>query len=259
MAVYAAFFSPTGGTKKTVKQIAKSIKENTDQTEIIEIDFTRPQARSKSYKLGAGDILVLGAPVYAGRIPATIEPALANIKGDGSPAVAVAVYGNRDYEDALLETADILGQNGFKVISGGAFIAEHSYTAKVGTSRPDPADMSAAEEFGRQSGAKITAGSFDVPTIKGKRPYKERKPSMHIAPGTTEACYDCMLCAASCPTEAISMNNPRETDAGKCILCFACAKVCPVQAKVCDNEMMLKARAWLEGSFTARREPELFI
>ncbi len=61
-------------------------------------------------------------------------------KGNQTPAIAVVTYGNRDYEDALLELQTILEQNGFVVIGAAALIAEHSIVHSVGHDRPDEAD-----------------------------------------------------------------------------------------------------------------------
>ena len=46
-------------------------------------------------------------PVYAGRVPALAVERLKGIKTSGVKCVIVAVYGNRAYEDALVEMQDI--------------------------------------------------------------------------------------------------------------------------------------------------------
>lgn len=78
-----------------------------------------------------------------GRIPLLLEPVIKN--KNGNPAVIMAVYGNRDFDDAILEARDIFTEKGFKVVSAGAFIGEHSYTKNVGTGRPDTEDQKRAE------------------------------------------------------------------------------------------------------------------
>lgn len=42
----------------------------------------------------------------------------------------VSVYGNRAYEDALLEMFDIAKDSRFILITASAFIGEHSYSTK---------------------------------------------------------------------------------------------------------------------------------
>lgn len=46
-------------------------------------------------------------PVYAGRVPALAVERLKGIKTSGVKCVIVAVYGNRAYEDALVEMQDV--------------------------------------------------------------------------------------------------------------------------------------------------------
>ena len=46
-------------------------------------------------------------PVYAGRVPALAVERLKGIKTSGVKFVIVAVYGNRAYEDALVEMQDV--------------------------------------------------------------------------------------------------------------------------------------------------------
>ena len=78
---------------------------------------------------------ILSAPVYAGRLPIEAVRRLRRIKAGEAPAVVVVVYGNRAYEDALLELQDLAGEQGFRPIAAGAFIGEHSYST---TGSPSP-------------------------------------------------------------------------------------------------------------------------
>ena len=101
--VTACYFSPTDTTKKTVEAIAHGIRP------VINIlDLTLPSAREAQYHFGPEDLLVIGAPVYGGRIPLVEEEAIRHIHGSCTPVVLAAVYGNRAYEDALLELRDEL-------------------------------------------------------------------------------------------------------------------------------------------------------
>ena len=59
-------------------------------------------------------------------------------------AVAVVVYGNRDYDDALLELRDWCVAHGFVPVAGAAFIGEHSYSRPdrpIAGGRPDNPDL----------------------------------------------------------------------------------------------------------------------
>jgi hypothetical protein len=75
--------------------------------------------------------LLAVVPVYGGRVPEVALERLRALKGNGGPAIAVVVYGNRAYEDALLELHTELTANGYKVIAAAAFIAEHSIVRSI--------------------------------------------------------------------------------------------------------------------------------
>ena len=64
----------------------------------------------------AGELVVLGVPVYGGRIPALAAERMAQLKGQQTPVIILVTYGNRDYEDALLELKTILEQQQFVVV-----------------------------------------------------------------------------------------------------------------------------------------------
>ena len=121
-----AHFSPTGGTKKVADAIAAGFG-----TPVVEMDLTKADA---SVTLGEKDALMAVLPVYAGRVPQISLKRLSVLKANGQKAVAVVVYGNREFDDALLETKNALETNGFQVIAAAAFIAEHSIV------RPLPPD-----------------------------------------------------------------------------------------------------------------------
>lgn len=117
--INAMYFSPTGTTKKIVSGIADQILENMNgQIAVKNIDFTLPGVRKEAVPFTAEDVVVIGVPVYAGRVPNVLLNYLNSIKGNGALAVSVVVYGNRNYDDAAIELKDILELNGFKVIAG---------------------------------------------------------------------------------------------------------------------------------------------
>ena len=137
------YFSATDTTAKIVKEVADGIGQLGK-----DYDITLPANRQKEITFDSGDIVIIGVPVYAGRVPEFLIDYFTKVKGNQTKAVFIVVYGNRDYEDALLELKDIFEENGFIGIAGGAFIGEHSYTSKLATGRPDKDDLKYAREFG---------------------------------------------------------------------------------------------------------------
>lgn len=261
MEVKAVYFSPTRTSEKITMTIARKVAMKL-KTSLKDINITKNHDIGRIPEFSKEDILILGLPVYSGRIPEIIEEYVHNLNADGTKAIVVAVYGNRDYYDALLEMRNILNENGFEVIAGGAFIGEHSFTDKVATGRPDEKDLEEARAFGDSIVMKlenIGDNQVDSIDIKGNYPYKERGVLPHVTPSTNNDCTECMDCAEECPTGAISMDNPREADPNKCILCCECIKICPEDAKFNDNEKIIGLAKMLEDNFSQRRDPEIFI
>ena len=266
----ALYFSATGTTKKIVTAIADKISENiVGKMEINNIDFTLPEARKQVVSFSNEHVVVVGVPVYAGRVPNVLLKYLKTVAGKGALAVAVVVYGNRNYDDALGELQDILEADGFRVVSGGAFIGEHSFSRTLGQNRPDDQDMALARDFAGRICRKLTApGEISSVAVKGNRPYRDYyKPRdqngnavdvRKVTPKTNNDCIDCKLCAEICPMGAIDAGDVSKLT-GICIKCCACIKNCPVGAKYFDDENYLWHKQELEKKFTERREPEVFL
>ena len=265
------YFSATGTTEKIVTGIAEQIAENYGgKISINSIDFTLPEARQKTYSFDKDSLVIAGIPVYAGRVPNVLLKFLNTISGNEASAVAVVLYGNRDYDDALIEFKDILESNGFKVLAGGAFIGEHSFSTTLGAGRPDEHDMTVAADFASKIHDKIkTPDKKPAVVVKGNKPYREYyRPKdqngnpvsiLKVTPKTNCDCIDCKLCAEVCPMGSIDSEDVSKM-IGICIKCCACIKKCPVGAKYFDDENYLRHKHELEVEFGGkRREPEYFV
>lgn len=250
------YFSATNTTRRVVRHIAEQMQGSKKGYDITR---TTPEAE---IVMGSSDLLVVGMPVYSGRIPAIALPALGKFKGNGTPAVIVCVYGNRDYDDALLELKDVVEANGFKVVSAGAFIAQHSIFPKVGLNRPDEKDLELIKEFADKSTALIAATS-DVSALpeitpKGNRPYKVPG-NLPLQPKGCKQCTGCGTCVKQCPAQAIALETPRKTDKSKCISCGRCITVCPENARNYGGFIYKMAGAMFLRSFSARKEPTIIM
>lgn len=254
------YFSPTHSTEKILKAIA----DGTGAKKRIATDITF----AGIYDTGAlspPTFVLIGFPVYGGRVPDIVISRIENLRGHGTLAAIVAVYGNRDFDDALLEMRDIMTDKGFTVVSAAAFVGEHSYTTEqysIAKDRPDAKDLAIAYEYGRELGQ---FGFLDekkdrVISLPGTYPYKEKKPNHHITPDTDrEKCTKCLTCVSVCPTHSISADTPWVTNPETCIHCSACVKVCPSNAREFTDPRMVRTITWLVENCQTRREPELFL
>ena len=101
--IYAVYFSGTGTTKKTVTRIARRLADGLGAA-YEEYDYTLPDARQRALTIPAGALAVVGCPTYAGRVPNLLMPYLRDmVRGGGALALPVVLFGNRNYDDALME------------------------------------------------------------------------------------------------------------------------------------------------------------
>lgn len=265
--VEVAYFSPTGGTRRIVEWIGQGLRASLpDEPRIASHDLLS-QPPQHNRVLPSDSLLVVGMPVYGGRIPPYCLPLLRRFKSRNAPALAVAVYGNRDYDDALLELRNTLGGSGFVVTGAAAFIARHSVFPRVAADRPDAADQRMAEEFAqlcaeRLAGLDALSRNLKI-TVRGTAPYKELKPGGPRPDVEGAKCVRCGACVNICPVRALSMgaetDAPVARDTDLCMGCAACIQVCPAGAQGWRGPQYDAMSAVFSEKYAARREPELFV
>ncbi|HZK83616.1 MAG TPA: EFR1 family ferrodoxin [Desulfosporosinus sp.] len=268
--INAMYFSATDTTKKVVSGLAREISENIDRGITLNtIDFTLPEVRLNPVSFSVEDIVIVGVPVYAGRVPNVLLKYLNSIMGNGALAIPVVVYGNRNYDDALIELKDILELNDFKVIAAGAFVGEHSFSITLAKNRPDEKDMSIVCDFARKIHTKInTKEEVQALSVNGNKPYRKHYMPKNIegspvdlrkvVPKTNSQCTNCKICVQVCPMGSIDAEDVSKLN-GICIKCGACIKKCPNQAKYYDDKDYLRHKEELEIVCHVRREAECFI
>lgn len=256
--IHLVYFSATYTTRKVVREMARIIGGN-----VVEHDVTCGLPDSEVSLCGDGDLLIAGAPVYAGRVPARVVDALNMFSGSGTPAVVVCVYGNRDYDDALVELQDTVESRGFKTVAAAAFIGRHCIFPQVAAGRPDAGDMRKVGDFADKC-VRLLADTADVAalpalSVKGNRPYKQGGASVFSPAGDAAKCVGCNTCVRLCPVGAIPADSPCTTDGDRCIACGRCVVVCPHGARAFGGDMYAGFAAKFVPAFSARREPETFF
>lgn len=257
------YFSPTGTTRKVLESIAQGFAA----AEVGQVDLTLPAGAMQAVPpISATELVILGAPVYGGRLPAEAIDRFRRLTADRTPAVVVVVYGNREFEDALLELKDLARELGFVPVAAGAFIGEHSFARPdlpIANGRPDRRDDQLARDFGAKISKKLMTlpqpiGELDL-AVPGRFPYQGGVRPLIVTPVTTaETCTLCGTCAAVCPTAAVTVQESVTTAGERCIRCSACIKSCPADARSWQDGTMNTIAGWLHEHCATRKEPEIF-
>ena len=257
------YFSPTGTTQKVLESIARGITNE----DVEHINLTLPEGVQEKIPPFSDELVIIGAPVYGGRLPVDAVDRFKQLKASNTTAVLTVVYGNREFEDALLELKNLAIKLGFYPVAGGAFIGEHSFATKdvpIANGRPDSRDLQLAMDFGVKIKEKVTAMQpSDAPMelkVSGRFPYAAggARP-MVVSPVTNnDTCTVCGTCASVCPTGAISINGNVATETGRCIRCCVCIKYCPEDARGWSDAMMEKIANLLSQFCSYPKEPRFF-
>lgn len=248
------YFSPTGGTEKVVRQLGEVWEEAQKQY----VDLSAREPADRAINFAAGDICIVGAPSFGGRVLGLAAERMAQLQGNGALAVPVVVFGNRAYEDTLVEMQDLLTQAGFVVAAGVAAVAQHSMMPQFAAGRPDAEDLAELYAFSARLRAKLESGDTSAVTLPGNRPYKVwGGPS--LKPVADETCVHCETCARKCPAGAIPMDDPSLTDNDKCIGCMRCIVVCPMGARSLDAAKIAATAERMKPVFAERKKNELYL
>lgn len=251
MKCYQIVFSPTGGTER----VAKAITRNWSPVDTI--DLSAPDTGFTDICLESDSLAVIAMPSFGGVAPQLALDRLSRIKGNGALCVIAAVYGNRAYEDTLVQMEDYAQNAGFRVIAAISAVAEHSIIHEYAAGRPNIDDCKELSEFGVQILEKAASHILSQPSVPGNRPYK--KAGIGMVPKADSGCTVCGLCAQKCPANAISADTLGETDKSKCISCMRCVSICPVHARKVSSLKTSIAEAAIKKACSVEKANELFL
>ncbi|WP_419026060.1 EFR1 family ferrodoxin [Emergencia sp.] len=267
--IWKVYFSPTGNTDRAVTYLAEALSEKL-KCPIEKYDFTLPMSRETVPSFSAGDLVVFGTPVYAGKMPNKLLSFVQNsFKGNEAAAIPLVTFGNRSFDNGLAELTQVLDDDGFRIVSAAAVASQHAFSDSLAAGRPDKEDLKLLSELAVKTVQRIESESaFSLLSIPGDaeaayyRPLGlDGQPAVFLKakPKTdTTKCTDCGICAQNCPMGSI---NPAKTSevTGICIKCHACVNKCPEDAKYFDDPAFLSHKAMLEKNFQRRAETLIIV
>ena len=248
--VIAVFFSPSETTKKVVSQITDNFEGEKVICDLLYFNGEK--------KFSSDDIVVVGMPVFAGRIPKTARDRLSKLSGDNTKAIAVVNYGNAHVTDALIELVDLLKEKNFDVIAAASTISHHSIFDGVAVGRPDDSDIEKINEFSQKCIEKIASGASLESEIPGNRPYVDYKTLPFIVSCDESKCVFCLECVGVCPEKAIPDDDPADVDLDVCTRCTSCINICPENARAFTGDAFEAKKPSFESANAERKEPEFY-
>ena len=271
--VTGAYFSPTGNTEKLAKAMAGALGDISGLP-VEYIDFTLPDARNREYAFGRDDLLVIGLPVYAGRLPNKILPFVQEkLKGDDTLSLPFVCYGNRAFDDGLSELVFEQTLTGFHPAAAAAFATQHAFATTLAHGHPDEVDIEEAQFFARELWRKIreaeSTDAFASLEVEGGTPpgpyYKPKRmdgePAVFLKAKPLvdpDKCVGCGTCARVCSMGSIDPADVTNVP-GICIKCQACVTHCPQEARYFDHPDFLSHKEMLETHYTEEKQNRFWL
>lgn len=253
MSVYSMYFSPTGGTKRVMDILTEGLSIDS------KIDLSESKTDYSAYNFTEADVCLIGVPSFGGRVPAIVLERMRKMQANGAMMVLVVVFGNRAYDDTLLELKNEASACGYTVGAAVAAVAEHSIMRQYGKERPDAQDEMELRQFSKEIAELITSKkTINDFTVPGNSPYREYS-GVPFKPKADKACTKCGLCAEKCPVQAIPKDNPMSLEEKKCISCMRCIAVCPQNARKLNKAVLLAASQAMKKAFVDRKQNEFYL
>ena len=251
--VTGIYFSPTGTTESVIKRIMTGFDV---ESEII--DLTPYERRDQSYSFNDNALVIIGIPVYGGRVPITAEERIKLLSGNNTPVVLVATYGNIHYSNALFELGSIVAERGFITVGAAIVVSEHNVVGGIATGRPNASDLSAVSTFIVQIQDKLAnSSSVESIVLKGTMP-KVPRAKQPLWPRGNKQCTHCGVCNKLCPVYAI--DDPRKKAGQACIHCLRCVKSCPQKARTFGKLLKVGGKLLLALNGSGKeKQPEFFL
>ncbi len=144
--VIGVFFSTTGNAEQIVLESGEYIAHNLGVPFESE-NFTKHDEQRDVLTFSEGDLVIFGTPIYAGRISNKILSLVKNMfQGNGAFALPMVVFGDRRFDNSLVDLASELKKNNFNILAAGACACAYDFS-EMNLDRPNTDDRKHREAF----------------------------------------------------------------------------------------------------------------
>jgi len=156
--VTGIYYSPVGGAAAMTGRLAERIRailnDCIPEDVAVELhDLLREQPDSIS--VDDETVVVIGMPVYVGKIPLPAARALRKISGNDALTIAAVSYGGRSYGNALFELNSLAEDCGFKPVGAGAFLVNYMAVRGKAKGSAPMLDLDSMSDFVKAATDKI--------------------------------------------------------------------------------------------------------
>lgn len=244
------YFSPSGTTEKIVNEVAKNFNMNRENYDLLSFD------EEKNFE---DELVIIGMPVFNGRIPKLARKRLSRMKGNNTKAIVILNYGNMEYLDALLELTDLLKENNFNIVGVATTVSQNSLFNEIGYNRPDEFDLARIDEFSKRVLKKLENNEDNEIFVSGYKPYTQYTKPTYSINCDEDLCTECLDCYYTCPEEAIPEMAPTLTDRDSCTSCSTCINVCSEGARSFQGPAYEAERQDAISNYMERKEAEFYL
>lgn len=262
--IIGIYFSPTGGTRAIADHACHTLSQHLGTPYRLQ-SYTLPAERENRQPIATNDIVVWASPVYAGRVPnKTLDFIGQLMRGSGNKGIAIAVFGNRNYDNALAEMCQLMAEAYITPVAAAAMVSRHAFApTEIATGRPnehDYAEMDAWlthidwEKTAQVPGS--TANGYYQPLKADGTPanFLKAKPVLNES-----RCMLCAKCKRACPMGSIEITYKGPEFHGLCIKCQACIVRCPEQAlSFADEDLASHVEMLRKNYATPSKENKFF-
>ena len=102
-----------------------------------------------------------------------MQYSIKKLKSNNTPTIIVVTYGNRAYDDTILELKDSASECGFRIVAAIAAVTKHSIIHQFATDRPNKEDLDEILSFGKKIKDVLYSNSTSNIIIPGNKPYRD--------------------------------------------------------------------------------------